>query len=231
MKPKAKQHVAAKIQNQSASDAIMTVNLFAETVHDYWIDLNGRETWIHGHYDATENDNLPEPGVEYKMSTKVIKNLHMLRQSNPTAPVTIHMQTCGGYITDGLAIYDAIKAMPYKTKIISYTHARSMSSIILQAANERILMPNSYFMFHRGYNYVGGNTLEVYSNIEWAKKYDEKLMNIYIDALKKGNKFKMRSRASLKAMLEDCMDKKSDYFLTAEEAVEWGFADKILDKF
>ena len=50
---------------------------------------------------------------------------------------------------------------------------------------------------------------------------------IYVDALKRKGKFKNWSRLKIEEMLEDKMNKKVDVFLSAQEAVEWGFADEI----
>ena len=187
--------------------------------------------WIHG-VDTWDSSEYGEPGVEYMMATKVIKNLHVLKNISRTEPITIHLHTCGGFVEEGLAIYDAIKLMPYKVKMISYTHARSMSSIILQAADERILLPNSYYMFHDGEMYTGGTKKQVVSSVEFWEKQDGSMMEIYIDTLKyRGKKYSGWSRDKIKQMLREHMDKKEDVYLTAQQAVEWGLADKILRGF
>jgi ATP-dependent protease ClpP protease subunit len=117
-----------------------------QSVHDYWLDVDSRQMWIHGKHDYYRDEEV-EPGVEYMMATTVIKNLHVLLNHSESEPVVIHLHTCGGDYQEGMAIYDAIKSMPYYVNMINYTHARSMSSIIFQAADNRVMMPNSYFMF------------------------------------------------------------------------------------
>lgn len=204
---------------------------YVDTIHERWLDIKGREMWIHG-VDTWDSSEYGEPGVEYMMATKVIKNLHVLKNISRTEPITIHLHTCGGFVEEGLAIYDAIKLMPYKVKMISYTHARSMSSIILQAADERILLPNSYYMFHDGEMYTGGTKKQVVSSVEFWEKQDGSMMEIYIDTLKyRGKKYSGWSRDKIKQMLREHMDKKEDVYLTAQQAVEWGLADKILRGF
>lgn len=204
-----------------------------ESVHDYWIDPDSREIWIHGVDVSSSDGEWEEPGVEFIMANMVIKNLHYLRKQSSRAGVTIHLHTCGGMVNDGFAIYDTIRLMPYPVTIISYTHARSMSSIILQAAagpcDTRLLMPSSYFMFHYGTMASEGHTKAVYSDVEFAKNYDELMLDVYVNSAKNGEKFKEMSEAKIRKMLISQMDKKSDVFLTAKEAVEWGFADGIVE--
>ena len=207
-------------------------NGYLEDMHDRWISPKTREIWIHGvdsnvdcEYDGEET------GVEYMMANKVIKNLHYLLHQSRRSPVTIHMKSCGGVFEEGMAIYDTIKAMPYKVKIISYTHARSMSSIILQAADERIILPSSYFMFHYGTLFVSGVAQQVHSAVDFSKKCDDKMMQIYVDSCKNSVKFKDKTDKQIHSVLKKQMNEKVDVFLTAEETIEWGFADSILDRF
>ena len=204
-----------------------------KNLHEYWIDPKSREIWIHG-VDLSGAEYVgEEPGVEYMMATRVIKNLHILLRQSKTKPVTIRMHTCGGVWEEGMAIYDAIKAMPFKTTIISHTHARSMSSLILQAADERLLLPNSCFMFHYGTLYLEGDAKSVYSNVDYTRKADEIMLDIYVENIQKSNskKFKKWSEKKIRNYLKRMMDRKGDVYLTAQEAVEWGFADGIVEKF
>ena len=223
------------IFNRRITDYYNNEYYLCSTVHDNWIDIKNRQIWIHGvgDIDPVYNDGQ-EPGVEYQMSNKVIKNLQLLLSFSRKDPVTVHLHCCGGMVEEGMAIYDTIKAMPYKTRIISYTHARSMSSVILQAGDERLLLPNSCFMYHDGELFVGGTQKQVYSFVDFNKRYyDKVIMDIYVDTLKnRGNsKFKNKSRKAIEEMLRDNMDKKEDVYLTSQEAVDWGFADGIFDNF
>lgn len=200
-------------------------------LHDYWINPITREIWIHGReFEPDGSGYTTEPGVEYGMATRVIKNLHILKHLDKKKPVTIHLHTCGGDWREGLAIYDTIKLMPYKTKIISYTHARSMSSIILQAGDERLMLPNSIFMFHDGTQAIDGEVRTVESEIEFYKYERELMLDIYVEACSGSKKFELVTDAQIRKHFKDLMNKKGDVFLKAEEAVVWGFADGIIKK-
>jgi ATP-dependent Clp protease protease subunit len=199
-------------------------------VHEHWIDPDSRELWIHGVDISGSSYEGIEPGVEYIMATKVIKNLHFFRKQSTKDPVLIHLHTCGGVWEEGMAIYDTIRSMPYPVTMISYTHARSMSSIILQAADKRVLMPSSYFMFHYGTLGTDGDAKSVYSQVDFTKQQDEVMIDIYVDCVRNSEKFKDQSETKIRKTLVDIMNKKGDVFLKAEEAIEWGFADEILQE-
>lgn len=203
-------------------------NQLISQVHDYWINTSSREMWIHGVDISSPDYEGVEPGVEYLMANKIIKNLHLFLEESKTKPVVINMHSCGGVWEDGMAIYDTIKLMPYPVTIISYTHARSMSSIILQAADKRILLPNSYFLIHFGTLGVDGNYANVISEVEYAKKCNEKMLDIYVESAKKSKKFLNMKDKKIRKIIKDKMNSEGDVFFTPTEAIEWGFADDIL---
>ena len=219
-----------KIRPRRRISLSASTSYFIEQVHNYWINLVSREIWIHGTDMNTDDYMGLEPGVEYRMATKVIKNLHILRKQSESESATIHLHTCGGMYEEGMAIYDAIKSMPYPVTIVSYTHARSMSSIIFQAGDKRLMMPNSYFMFHLGTMELAGEARTVWANAEFAKLGRETMTDIYVESAHKGPKFKGWSKRRIRNLIEREMEKKSDVFLTPKEAIDWGFADGILTK-
>ncbi len=203
--------------------AVEEMQLYGINTRDFSIYLAGEEKV---YYD--EDASFTEPGIEYQMATRFIKNLHTLSGKNPRRPILTHMKTCGGSWEEGMAIYDAIKACPNPITILSYTHARSMSSIVLQAADKRVLMPNSYFLFHEGTLGLSGTNKGVLSNAEWVKKIvNPTMVRIYVSVLKRRGRFSKWSAKRISEMLRDRMDKKEDVFLSAWEAVDWGFADEV----
>lgn len=195
-------------------------------IQEQGIDRLKRHIWLTGESNHLEPGD--EPGVEYQMSTRLIKNLHIL-SSESDKPILIHMKTCGGYVEEGLAIYDAIKFCPCEVRILSYTHARSMSSYILQAADWRVLMPHSYFLFHRGTFAIEDRLQAAQTAFEWGKIQEEQLANIYVDSMKEKGVFKKWSRERIMKMMEQEMNTKTDVYLSARTAVTWGLADEIFD--
>jgi ATP-dependent protease ClpP protease subunit len=140
------------------------------------------------------------------------------------------MKTCGGDWAEGMAIHNMIQACPNPVTILNYTHARSMSSIIFQAANKRVMMPDSIFMLHDGTYGIEGTVKTVKSAIEFDMKSEVRMLDIYVASMKNKGKFKNKSENWIRKFLRSEMDKREDVFLTAEEAVEWGLADEIFGK-
>ncbi len=209
--------------NSALHDAI-------RAVHEWNLDVRQFAIHLTGESQVYENGDLPgEPGVEYQMSARFIKNLQILADQDPARPILVHMKTCGGDFTEGMAIYDAIYCAPNPIVILNYTHARSMSSIIFQAADRRVMMPHSHFMFHEGTLEVSGTYKGTITNLEWSKKEHPIMVDIYANRMKERGRYSKIAKADIKKMLENQMDKKEDVFLTAQQAVDWGLADSIFD--
>jgi len=198
-------------------------------IHGEDIDPEHNQIYLFGREEASEVMENGEPGVEYRMANRFIKNLHYLSGRDAKKPILIHMKTCGGYVEEGMAIYDAILSVPNPISIINYTHARSMSSIILQAANKRIMMPNSYFMFHEGDQAVSGTFKQVNSIVDFGKRFSDTMTTIYAERMKHTPKASMRTwtMARIKDWLVHEMDRKEDVHLTASETIAIGLADEI----
>jgi len=200
-------------------------------VHDYDFDPLGFQIYLVGREEPNIAEmEMGEPGVEFRMASRFIKNLDILTNIDPAKPILVSLKSCGGDVHEGMAIYDAIMAAPNPVTIVSYTHARSMTSIILQAANKRILMPSSYFMFHDGDSSFEGTTKQFHTYAEFSKKtFDSNMCNIYAERMKHkpGSKVATWKEERIIKWLREEMDKKEDVYLTAVEAVDLGFADEI----
>jgi len=196
-------------------------------IQSYGIDYNNRELYLHSYVANTDE----EPGVDYRMSTTFYKNIRML-DTMSNAPILIHMHSIGGNWNDGMAIYDAISLCKSYVTIIVYGQAESMSSIILQAADKRVMTPNSYFMCHFGSSGYSGNYLDVQKGAAFEKKMTDAMLNIYTEQCIKGKYFKEhysepefeKVKNYLKRKLKD-----GDWFMEANESVYYGFADCVLD--
>jgi len=197
-------------------------------IHEYGVDTKNFVIYLQGVEEGAMEDG-DEPGVEYRMANRFIKNLDILTGQDDKFPIIISMKTCGGEVEEGMAMYDAIKAAPNPIVIVNYTHARSMSSIILQAANKRVMMPHSSFMVHMGDEAFFGTVKQVRTNLEWGKKFDADMFNAYVEAVKRSSHGKMYnwSRIKIEKWLREQMDAKEDVFFTAIEAIEYGFADEV----
>lgn len=195
-------------------------------VHRYGLDLTCNHLYLVGSEDYINHDNDAEPGVEYSMASRLIKNLNIIMRQNDS-PILLHMKTCGGYWEEGMAIYDILKACPNKITILNYTHARSMSSLIFQAADKRVMMPNSTFMFHEGTFEFAGTQKQLRTEFTQNQLTNDVMLEIYTDSMKKSGKMKKSNRETIKKWLQEQMDRKEEVYLSAGQTVEYGFADSI----
>jgi ATP-dependent protease ClpP protease subunit len=193
-------------------------------IHDYQINPASREIYLHSHLDAED-----DPGVEYKMATTFVKNLHMLdfkRSSN----ILVHMHTDGGVWPDGMAIFNAIRFARSPVTILAYAQASSMGGVVLQAADRRILMPDCELMVHHGSIAVDENTMAAKSHIDQNERFCKRMLHIFAERAVQGPYFRERKYSLRRVVnfIDSKIRQVSDWFLSAEEAVCYGFADGIM---
>ena len=208
------------------------------------LDVENRVLYM-GSVDKTSEY---ESGVDHLMAESFIKGLHVLESKNDNE-ITIIMNNPGGEWYHGMAIYDAIQNARCHCTIKVYGYAMSMGSIILQAADNRILMPNSRFMIHYGgtsFDDASLPLIEKWVNEERRINYD--MEEIYLKAMldkeeKEGHGYLAKTLSSildspktfsrkaetkkeeLRSVLKEMLN--FDTLLTAEETVDLGFADEI----
>jgi len=196
-------------------------------VHSYGLDVKNREIYLHGYVCNSDED----PGVEYRMATNFYKNIRLL-DSIKKDPIIVHMHSVGGNWNDGMAIFDAISLCKSYVTIISYGQAESMSSIILQAADKRVMMPNSYFMCHFGSSGYTGNYLDVQKGAAFEKRQTETMLDIYSNVCKQGKYFKEQYTDITEEKVKNYLKRKlkdGDWYLDANESVYYGFSDCVLN--
>jgi ATP-dependent protease ClpP protease subunit len=196
-------------------------------IHSYGLDVKNREIYLHSYVCNSEED----PGVEYRMATNLYKNIRLLDSIN-NDPIIIHMHSIGGNWNDGMTIYDSILLCKSYVTIIAYGQAESMSSIVLQAADKRVMTPNSYFMCHFGSSGYIGNYLDVQKGAAFEKRQCEKMLDIYSEVCLKSKYFKQQYTDLTEEKVKNYLKRKfkdGDWFLDAHEAVYYGFADCVLN--
>jgi ATP-dependent protease ClpP protease subunit len=149
-----------------------------------WFDLNlDVETRTIYMGSVSQDFEGNESGVDNFMSEFFIKGMHILETKSQDKGITILMNNPGGEWYHGMAIYDAIKESPCHCMIKVYGQVMSMGAVILQAADTRILMPNTCMMIHYGYSGYSGHTP---TSIRWSdetKKMNKKMEDIFIDSM------------------------------------------------
>jgi ATP-dependent protease ClpP protease subunit len=202
-------------------------NVDLENIHNFSINIQTREVFLHSYLGSEDTE---EGGVDYRSAVVFEKNINYLNTIS-NDPILVHMHLPGGDWQDCLGIYDTIKCSKTKIIILAYAKVESSSSVILQAAPLRILMPNTNLMIHYGsFSVDAEHSKAAAAGIQWNEEECEKMIDIFTDRCmqsemaKQKNWKKMMARKHITSQLAN----KCDWILKAREAVEYGFADGVL---
>jgi ATP-dependent protease ClpP protease subunit len=210
------------MSNQNAKENDVDLS----NIHIHNIDTKNREIFLHSFMSDLED----EPGVDYRMAVTFEKNIRYLNTIS-IEPILIHMHCPGGSWTDCLGIYDAIKFSKSKVIILAYGSVESASSVILQSADLRILMPNTNLLIHYGsFSITEEHSKAAASSVQWNEKECDKMVDIFTDKCAQSTiaKDKNWKRMMAKKHIISQLANKCDWILTANEAVEYNFADGVL---
>jgi len=193
-------------------------------IHQYGIDIENREIYLHSH--IADQD---ESGVDYRSAVTFEKNLRYLNLLS-LDPILVHMHLPGGDWQDCLGIYDNIKNSKSKVCIVAFAKVESSSTVLLQAADLRILSPNTNFLVHYGSISVDNEHKAALSMVQWSEKESEKMIDIFTEKCMNSRiaKEKNWKRMIVRKHIVTQLATKRDWILTADEAVYYGFADGIL---
>jgi ATP-dependent Clp protease, protease subunit len=159
--------------------------------------------------------------IEKDSARLIIERLRELANDSRT-PITLYMNTAGGNVTDGLAIHDAIRFLVMQgvqVTVIVQGMAYSMGSVVLQAASpgRRLAFPHSWIMIHEPAKWAGWqSTTAAAQHLDRLKQMQSQIYRILSD----------RSGKPLRQIIRDT--KRTDFYLDADKAKEYGLIDEIL---
>jgi ATP-dependent Clp protease protease subunit len=160
--------------------------------------------------------------IEKDIARATIERLRELA-SLDMRPITVYINSAGGNVTDGLAIHDSIAqlvARGYEITIVVQGMAYSMGSVVLQAASRgrRLTFPHSWMMIHEPAKWAGWqSTSAAAQHLERLKAMQDQIYKILAN----------RSGKPLKQIIRDT--KRTDFYLDAPRALEYGLVDAIVD--
>lgn len=163
-------------------------------------------------------DGDSEGACDARMAATLIKNLHVL-ESFADKPITVVMNNPGGDVYHGLAIYDAIRQSPCDVRVIVRGYAMSMGSVILQAADQRVMGPNAAQMIHYGTTAVSHHSKTVAKMVREEERVNAWMERMYLDRIQE--RCPAFTLAQLKVMLDH------DTYLTSAESVSLGLCDEV----
>ena len=158
--------------------------------------------------------------VNEKSAREITEKLLYLEWIDPGKEITLYINTPGGSITAGMAIYDTMKLITAPVKVVVTAMAASMGSILLCGApkGSRLLYPHARVLIHQPliHGRFQGPAVDINIQAQEMERTREELNKILAEA----------SGQSLEKITEDT---DRDFYLNAEEAIEYGLADAIVE--
>lgn len=149
----------------------------------------------------------------------VVAQLLFLESENPDKEIHLYINSPGGSISAGMAIYDTMQFIKPQVSTLCIGIAASMGAFLLQAGakDKRFVLPNSTVMIHQPLGGFQGQATDIEIHAKYILSLRERL---YI----------LMAQHTGRSVEEIARDSERDKFLNAAEAVEYGLVDKVLDK-
>jgi ATP-dependent Clp protease protease subunit len=157
--------------------------------------------------------------IEDGMSTLVVAQLLFLEAENPKKEISMYINSPGGVVTSGMAIYDTMQFIRPPVSTLCVGQAASMGSLLLTAGEkgQRFALPNARIMLHQPSGGFQGQASDIERHAEDIIKMKRRLEDIYV-----------RHTGQNREAIERTLDR--DYFMTADEAKKYGLIDSVIDK-
>ncbi len=157
--------------------------------------------------------------VEDHMASVIIAQLLFLEAENPKKEISLYINSPGGVVTAGLAIYDTMQFIRPKVSTLCVGQAASMGSLLLCAGEPglRFALPNARIMVHQPSGGFQGQASDILRHAEDIMKIKKRLNEIYVKHTGKDYE-----------TIENTLDR--DHFMTADEAAAFGLVDRVENK-
>jgi ATP-dependent Clp protease, protease subunit len=157
--------------------------------------------------------------IEDGMASLVVAQLLFLEAENPKKEISIYINSPGGMVTSGLAIYDTMQFVRPPVSTLCVGQAASMGSLLLAAGEkgQRFALPNVRILVHQPKGGFEGQATDIMLHAQEILNLKKRLNEIY-----------MKHTGQLLRKIEDILER--DYFMTAEMAKDFGLVDKVIDK-
>jgi ATP-dependent Clp protease protease subunit len=156
--------------------------------------------------------------IEDGMSSLIVAQLLFLEAENPKKELSIYINSPGGVVTSGLAIYDTIQFIRPAVSTLCVGQAASMGSLLLTAGHKdmRFALPNARIMLHQPSGGFQGQATDIMLHAQEILNLKKRLNEIY-----------QKHTGQPIKKIEDALER--DNFLTADGAREFGIIDKVID--
>ncbi|MGG0823933.1 ATP-dependent Clp endopeptidase proteolytic subunit ClpP [Paenibacillus turicensis] len=157
--------------------------------------------------------------IDDEVANLVVAQLLFLTAEDPEKDIHLYINSPGGSVTAGMAIYDTMQYIGPDVSTICVGMAASMGSLLLTAGapGKRFALPNSEVMIHQPLGGVRGQASDIKIHTDWIIRTREILNGIYVE----------RTGQPLEKIQRDT---DRDFFMSAEEAKNYGIIDQVIEK-
>ena len=157
--------------------------------------------------------------VNEHSASLIVAQLLFLESEDANKDILFYINSPGGVVTAGMAIYDTMQFIRPDVSTIVMGQACSMGSLLASsgAKGKRLILPNARHMIHQPSGGAGGQATDMQIQVNEILKMKRTLTQIYVDHNSQGKTFEELSN-----------DMERDNFMSAEEAVDYGLADQII---
>ncbi len=155
--------------------------------------------------------------VDDNMANLIVAQLLFLQSEDPKKDIDLYVNSPGGSVTAGLAIYDTIQILSCDVKTYCVGQAASMGAVLLAAGapGKRYALPNARIMIHQPWGGAQGTAADIDIQAQEILRLRDRLNHIIVK----------HTKQSIKKVARDT---ERDYFMSAEEAVKYGIVDNVL---
>ena len=159
--------------------------------------------------------------ISTEMSHVIVAQLLFLESENPDKDISLYINSPGGEVTAGMAIYDTMQFIRPDVQTIVMGQACSMGSLLAQAGakSKRMILPMARHMIHQPSGGARGQATDMLIQVEEILAMKKNLTKIYVDHNSAGKTFDQLSA-----------DMERDNYMSADQAVAYGLADKVISK-
>jgi len=183
------------------------------------IEQTGRGERAYDIYSRLLKDRIIFIGetIDDHLSNLVVAQLLFLESDNPDKDVNVYINSPGGIITSGLAIYDTMQYIKCPVSTICVGRAASMAAVLLAGgdAGKRIALPSSRIMLHQPLGGAQGQAIDIQIHAREIMRLKDRIHEILV-------KHTGRTEKEIEA------DTDRDFYMSAEEALNYGIIDKVI---
>ncbi|HIT30660.1 MAG TPA: ATP-dependent Clp endopeptidase proteolytic subunit ClpP [Candidatus Scatomorpha stercoravium] len=187
----------------------------------YVVEQTSRGERSYDIFSRLLNDRIVMLSEEVNSTTAslIVAQLLYLEAQDPDKDIQFYINSPGGSVTDGMAIYDTMQYIKCDVSTICIGMAASMGAFLLSAGTKgkRLALPNAEIMIHQPSGGTRGQASDIKIQAEWMLRTREKLNRIL--AANTG-----------KSIEQIVVDTERDNFMSAEEALSYGLIDKVIEK-